>query len=832
MLVIDYPLEHVSHVVNGVFHLKTSPDTIIRDILIDSRRLTSPENRMFIALKSSKNDGHGFISELYQRGVRNFIVDHIPEAISSVDDANIILVKDTLRALQKLAEYHRRQFHIPVIGITGSNGKTIVKEWLYQLLQQDYNLVRSPKSYNSQIGVPLSVLQMNKQHNLAIFEAGISETDEMDRLVQIIKPTLGIFTNIGQAHSENFINIQQKTGEKLKLFTGVETLEYCSDHHEIREQIIKSEINHKIDILKWSRNSESDVLLKKVEHENRQSRLYIEYQNQSLDFTIPFLDTASVENAMHCYMIMMHLGYAHDSIAGRMKLLTPVAMRLEMKQGVNHCSVINDSYNSDINSLSIALDFMNQQQQHQKKTVILSDILQSGMNNYSLYQKVSELLREKNVHRIIGIGKDLSSQRQFFKGMESEFYPDTNAFLQKFSMSSFNNETILLKGARIYEFERINKELQQQAHSTVLEINLNNLVSNYDYFRSALDSRTRIMAMVKAFSYGSGSFEIANVLQYHRVDYLGVAYTDEGVELRRAGITLPMMVMNPEEQSFDTMIRHQLEPEIYSFRVLDLLEKAIERNMVQARRPVGIHLKLDTGMRRLGFEAADLTALIEKIKSNPKIRIKSVFSHLAASDEIAEQAFTRHQISAFQKMSEDICSEFDYEIIRHIANSAAITRYPEAQFDMVRLGIGLYGVATDPSIKGKLHNVSRLVTTISQIKQLKAGETVGYGRSFKADKEMTIGTVPIGYADGLSRTLSNGRGRLWVKGKAAEIVGNVCMDMCMIDLSGLDAEAGQEVVVFDNQHTIEEMAKDLSTIPYEVLTNVSRRVKRVYYYEG
>ncbi|MFW6019403.1 MAG: bifunctional UDP-N-acetylmuramoyl-tripeptide:D-alanyl-D-alanine ligase/alanine racemase [Bacteroidales bacterium] len=832
MLSINYTPDQLVKLTGGVYHQKAFEEKKIKDVLIDSRRLVNPEHCLFVALKTRKNDGHNYVAELYTKGVRNYILNHIPDNAQDMPNANIILVKDTLKALQKIGEYHRKQFDIPVIGITGSNGKTIIKEWLYQLLQNDYNIVRSPKSYNSQVGVALSALQMSEDNNLAIFEAGISETDEMERLQAIIRPTIGIFTNIGPAHNENFINISQKVGEKLKLFTAVDTLIYSSDHYEIREQIIKSELAHKINIFKWSKNPDSDLVIQEISRNQRQTIIQGRYQDQDVKIIIPFTDQASIENAIHCWMTMLLLNYDNDTINERIQSLSPVAMRLELKEGINHCSVINDSYNSDFNALVIALDFMNQQKQHQKKTVILSDILQSGMNNLNLYQSVYELLKEKQIDRLIGIGKNIRQQSNQFQDMDAEFYASTDDFLNKFSIASFNNETILLKGARMFEFERINKVLQQQSHETVLEINLNALIDNYNYFRSVVKPDTKIMAMVKAFSYGSGSFEIANILQYHRVDYLGVAYTDEGVELRKSGITLPLMVMNPEEHSFDIMIRHNLEPEIYSFRVLELLDKAIERNIVQDQRPVGIHLKLDTGMRRLGFTYDEVDEVISKIQNNPLIRINSVFSHLAASDEPDETDFTQNQIESFEKMASKIQRHFEYEITRHISNSAAITRYPNAQLDMVRLGIGLYGVATDPGIKSKLRNVSRLKTSISQIKYINKDETVGYSRAFKAETDMKIGIVPIGYADGLSRILSNKKGRLWVKGQAAPIVGNICMDMCMVDLNGLEVEEGDEVVVFDDQHTIEEMANDLGTIPYEVLTNVSRRVKRVYYHEG
>lgn len=832
MLSIQYTLEDLAAITGGELYQRGKTVENIHDIFIDSRRLVNPEGRLFVALKSKKNDGHNYIPELYKKGVRYFLIDYLPADIDSLLDADFIKVNNTFSALQKIAVHHRQKFDIPVIGITGSNGKTIVKEWLYQLLNDDYDLIRSPKSYNSQIGVPLSVLQMNNEHQLAIFEAGISGTDEMDNLVKIIRPTMGIFTNIGHAHDENFINASQKTGEKLKLFTAVNTLFYSSDHFNIREQIIKSELSTKINIRNWGTNGDPDLLIKGMEKKDIRTTIFAEYEGEELSITIPFIDAASIENALHCWMVMLHLGYENGRISERMNELSPVAMRLELKEGINHCLVINDSYNCDINSLGIALDFMNQQKQHQKKIVILSDILQSGMNDFYLYQSVHKLLKEKEIDRLIGIGPAISDQVKQFQDMEAIFFKDTDEFLDKFSLATLNNETILLKGARVFEFERINKVLQQQAHETIMEINLDALVDNFNYFRSIVNPDTKIMAMVKAFSYGSGSFEIANILQYYRADYLGVAYSDEGVELRRAGITLPLMVMNPEEHTFDTMIRYNLEPEIYSFRVLSLLEQAIQRNIVQDQRPFGIHLKLDTGMRRLGFTEEEIDDLIERIKQNPRLKVQSVFSHLAGSDESKHADFTYQQIELFRNMSDKILQALDYPVIRHIANSAAITRYPEGQFDMVRLGIGLYGIATDKAIQEKLRNVTRLKSTISQIKSLKKGETVGYGRAFRAKQDMKIAVVNIGYADGLSRILSNGRGKLWVKRESASIIGNICMDMCMIDISRMDVKEGEEVIVFEDQNSIEEIAEKLETIPYEVLTNVSRRVQRVYYHDG
>ncbi len=823
-----YTIGKIREITGGKFLNSTNSGEAINNILIDSRRLVNPGNLLFVALRSAKNDGHNFLGELYEKGVRNFLVSKHPEQIATKEDANIVRVDHTLDALQALGAWHRRQFNIPVVGVTGSNGKTIVKEWLFQLLNDDYVIIRSPKSYNSQIGVPLSVLQMNHEHTLAIFEAGISLPEEMGSLSKIIQPTLGIFTNIGEAHNENFISLPQKVGEKLKLFTKVDTLFYCSDHFPVREQIIKSEVFSRQVVFPWSRGPDGQLQVKRVIKNQKDTQLFASYKGEAVETKIPFTDDASIENAIHCWMFMLFLGYESLEITRRMSRLTPVAMRLELKEGINNCSVVNDSYNSDVNSLAIALDFLNQQKQHSKKTVILSDILQSGLSSYSLYQRVQELLSEKKVTRLIGIGPEISKQQARFEEMDTRFFKDTNDFLTRFSLASLNSEIILLKGARVFEFERIDQMLQQQTHTTILEIDLSALLENFNFFKSRVSPETKIMAMVKAFSYGSGSYEIANVLQYHRADYLGVAYTDEGVELRKAGITLPLMVMNPEPHSFNTMIYHDLEPEVYSFRILDLLVQAAERSVVLERNPVGIHIKLDTGMRRLGFDDKQVDDLIQRLRKAPFLKVKSVFSHLAVSDDPHQQEFTLEQIHCFQQMVQKFKDAFDHQIIFHIANSAAITRYPQARMDMVRLGIGLYGIATDNQVARHLSAVSRLITSVSQIKNVKKGESVGYGRTFKAVNDMEIATVAMGYADGLSRKLGNGKGELWLKGHKVPIVGNVCMDMCMVDITGLDVNEGDEVVVFGPEHPVENLARNLETIPYEVLTSVSARVKRVY----
>ena len=827
---IDYPVSEIEKIVKGDLISNQSHDIPIKDILIDSRRLISPDNCIFFALVSKRNDGHKYIEELYKKGIRYFIVSHLPQNFKEYKNTAFILVKNTLNALQLLSAAHRKKFDIPVIGITGSNGKTIVKEWLYQLMSENIKIIRSPKSYNSQIGVPLSVWQMEQKYDLAIFEAGISEPDEMDKLQTIIQPTIGIFTNIGQAHDENFIQTNQKVGEKLKLFTKVDTLIYSPDHAEIQEIIIRSEILKNINSFTWSKKPGADILITNISKLNGETKITAEFKNENIKIIIPFTDNASIENTIHCWATMLFLNYKNDLIAKRMSKLCSIAMRLELKEGINNCSIINDSYNSDINSLSIALDFLNQQKQHKEKTIILSDILQSGRNDVDLYSGIADLLSNKGIKRIIGIGPAISKQADKFK-IDNCFYLTTDEFLRKFSFSSFRNESILLKGARIFEFEQISKALQQKAHETILEIDLNAMVHNLNYYRSKLNPSTKIMAMVKAFSYGSGSFEIANVLQYHRIDYLTVAYADEGIELRKAGITVPIMVMNPDEQSFDGIIKHSLEPEIYNFRILGLLEEAIKKNILPKNKPVKIHIKLDTGMHRLGFEEKDIDKLSKQLEINKSIYVQSIFSHLAASEDPAHDDFTNLQISLFEKMSDLLKSKIDHPVLLHILNSAGINRFPSARFDMVRIGISLYGIALDKTEQNSLENVSTLKSSISQIKNIPARDTIGYNRKGVAKNDMVIAIVPIGYADGLSRKLGNCRGKLFVNGKSAFIVGNVCMDMCMIDITDIQAKEGDEVIIFGDDYPIQNIAKDMDTIPYEILTGISRRVKRIYFHE-
>ncbi|MBP6977460.1 MAG: bifunctional UDP-N-acetylmuramoyl-tripeptide:D-alanyl-D-alanine ligase/alanine racemase [Lentimicrobiaceae bacterium] len=827
---MPYTIDEIHSIVGGNMVLRGEETLPVSELLIDSRRLLIPQKTIFFAFISSRNDGHRYIHELYTRGVRNFIVSGIPGNLPTDEPPNVILVEDTLKALQTLTAYHRNQFSCPVIGITGSNGKTIVKEWLFQLMGKDKRIVRSPKSYNSQIGVPLSVWQMDHDDELAIIEAGISHPGEMEHIESIVRPTMGIFTNIGQAHDENFISLKQKISEKLKLFIHANTLIYCADHELIDKAIRSDGTLSGKKLLTWGHTKDAHLHITSIERSGSTTRITGSYLQKPGSITIPFTDNASIENAIVCWLVMLLSGYDPIIIQDRMRWLSPIAMRMEMKEGINHCSILNDSYSADVKSLNIALDFLDQQKQHDRKTVILSDFLQTGKDDAVLYNEIANLLSGKKIDRLIGIGPRIKDQSRRFP-MEKVFYADTDAFIRDFHPHQFRDEAVLLKGARVFEFEKISTLLQQKAHETVLEINLDALIFNLNYFRGLLGPSTRIMVMVKAFSYGIGSYEIASLLQYHQTDYLAVAYADEGYDLRKAGITMPIIVMNPEEESMEGMVRNQLEPEIYNFRVLDMLDRCVRSYNGSLHEPVKIHIKLDTGMHRLGFDAADLKLLAARIRNNPMLRVSSVFSHLAAAEDPAHDGFSREQIRSFDRMCEQLKSGLKYPFLMHILNSAGICRFPEAQFDMVRLGISLYGVPACPEQHDRLHHVSTLRSSVSQIKEVPARDTIGYNRGWTAESNMTIATVSIGYADGLNRRLSNGRGKLLVNGQFARIVGNICMDMCMIDVTGMQVKEGDEVIIFGKDYPIAELARDMETIPYEVLTGISGRVKRIYYQE-
>ncbi|WP_028296146.1 bifunctional UDP-N-acetylmuramoyl-tripeptide:D-alanyl-D-alanine ligase/alanine racemase [Olivibacter sitiensis] len=800
-------------------------DSSISWLGYDSRKIGDAKATLFFALQGRRN-GHDYLAEAYKKGVRHFVVSEDRPYGDLFPEANFLLVPDTLMALQKLAAYHRSQFHYPVVAITGSNGKTVVKEWLYELLSPDYSIVRSPKSYNSQLGVALSLWAMNESANLAIIEAGISQAGEMQALQTMIKPSIGILTNIGTAHDAGFDSVEQKVQEKLSLFTNVSTLIYSPKYlhgQQISQQAEKS--------CSWGEQGSEDLaIINYAQTTNGYTTIKARYNGKEISITAPFTDAASLENVVCCWATLLALGYDHRTIAQRVASLSAISMRLELKNGINSCSIIDDSYSNDISSLEIALDFLSQQQQHQAKVLILSDMPIQGMEDVLTYQRVAELVNRQRLSLFVGIGEQLSRYRHLFAG-KTAFYPSTASFLA--SGLSFQHSTILLKGARSYSFERISKTLSAQMHDTVLEINLNALENNLNQYRMILPEGVKLMAMVKAFSYGSGSFEIANVLQFNKVDYLTVAYADEGIALRRAGITLPIMVMNAGIQNMEMLLRYDLEPEIYNLHELQALSRAIIASNVEGVSHA-VHIKLDTGMHRLGFMEDELEALIKLLHQMPHVKVKSVFSHLVASGDSSQDDYTRKQIALFKDMASRIKASLPYEIWMHIANTSAISRFPEANFDMVRLGIGLYGVSADETQPIALSTVATLKTKITQIKHIPAGDTIGYNRHgrLKGNGSGMTATVKIGYADGYNRRLGNGHCYMLIGGQAAYTVGDICMDMCMLDITGLpNISEGDEVIIMGEKPHVNELAKAIGTIPYEVLTGISPRVKRVYYYE-
>jgi alanine racemase len=821
-----YAVQTICTIAGGQF-LQRAENHSIKYLLHDSRRVSEGTASIFFALKTTHGNGHRFVADAWKKGVRNFIVSETVEA-ETLPDSNIILVEDSLAALQKIAAHHRRQFNIPVIGITGSNGKTIVKEWLYQMLQQDYRIVRSPKSYNSQVGVALSVWQLNAEHNLAIFEAGISKHGEMDKLEEMIRPTTGILTNIGSAHGENFENDRRKAEEKIRLFRKAETVIFPSGD-ETAAAAIHAWNEAEFQTLSWGEGGNATLRVKNLDKGDSSTTIGIIFRQKEFSVTIPFTDEASVSNALTCTCVLLAVGYEPAIIQQRLSLLHPVDMRLQLNHGINNCLIINDSYSADLTSFRIALEFLKQQSPGLTRTVVVSDFIESGMADEQLYGEVASLLQRYGVTKVYGIGQRIGN---YLEKKSSDFgftsYPSTADFITHFKSSWFYNEAILVKGARVYEFEQIAKLFERKVHQTVLEINLNALSHNLKEYQKILQPGTRLMAMVKAFSYGSGGAEIASVLQYHNVHYLGVAYADEGVELVRSGITLPIMVLNTEESTFHAVVEYNLQPVLFSFDVLHSLESYLE---AQGLKEYPVHIEIESGMNRLGFGSHETEALARYLSQSKTFRVQSVFSHLAASEDPSQDDFTLQQAETFRQAASILERTLGTPFIRHIANSAAIFRHPGLQMDMVRLGIGLYGIETVES-ELDLQAAATLRSTIAQVKHLKKGESVSYNRRWVAPEDSVIATVRIGYADGYWRRFGNGVGKMWVRGTLAPVVGTVCMDMTMIDVTGLpEVREGDEVIVFGREVPVQEVARWAQTIPYEIMTSVSQRVKRVYFHE-
>jgi len=813
----------IAEIVKGV--LSGSPDLIISDIVTDSRQVSYSDEIAFVAISGKNHDGHQFIGNLYQRGLRVFIVEKLPENISSFPDAGFILTDNTITALHLLATWKRKAFGSTVIAITGSAGKTIVKEWLADILSIKVPVIRSPRSYNSQIGVPLSVWKLDDKYGIGIFEAGISRTGEMEKLQRIIDPEIGIITNIGDAHSENFTDNRTKAAEKLKLFSKSSVIIYCSDY-EIINDLIKFDDNlNSKDLISWSfKDKNAAIFVQATTQPEGKTGITLTFNGEEYVYTVPFHDRASVENAVMVTAVCLFLRVESELIAQGLKGLVSVPMRMEIKGGINNCQLIEDYYNSDPGSLGMALDYL-KSQNSKKTTLILSDFVQSGRVEEELYGEVAGLLRKAGITRFVGIGSSLTGNRNLFR-TEDRFFYSTDDFISNIGSLDFRNEIILLKGARVFEFEKIGRVLEQKVHQTVLEINLDAISHNLNVFRSYLDPGTKIMAMVKAFAYGSGSSEIASLLEYHRVSYLAVAYADEGVELRNTGVTLPVMVMNPDPSSADLMIRYSLEPELYSFASFEAFTSEAERHGL-----IGypVHIKIDTGMHRLGFMPEEIDDLGSSIKLKECIRIISVFSHLAGSEKAALDEFSRNQVGIFLASAAKIREATGYPFIRHILNSAGIIRMPQYQFEMVRPGIGIYGADIFGGIS--LKPAGRFRTRISQVKSIRGGEPVGYGCTDVSDKERIIAILPAGYADGLSRKMGNGKGSLFIRGERVPIIGNVCMDMCMADITGVEAIEGDTAEIFGENISINEIAAICETIPYEILTSIPGRVKRVFYRE-
>lgn len=815
---MELSVHQLNQIVNGQLKEATSLPSI-KKVVTDSRQLIGADQTIFFALVGPHFDGHQFIASCYEQGVRCFVVQTQPE-VTTFPEASFIVVDHTLHALQQLAAWRRQQFLGTVVGITGSNGKTIVKEWLWQLLFPKNNLLRSPGSYNSQVGVPLSVLQLEPGYELAIFEAGISRKGEMEKLEAIIQPTIGIFTNIGSAHDEGFSDRIEKVREKIRLFRQVKTLIYCKDYALIEEAVQASGISG----FSWSENAETkpDIWLKAKKTVQKHTQLTLQCNGNTHHINIPFTDRASVENAMHCAAFLLLQGYPLDGF----EELTAVEMRLEIKEGIQDCTIINDSYNNDLQSLQIALQTLQQRALPGKSVLVLSDLLQTGMEASALYQQTAELIAHYQVDQLIAVGPSIRQIQHFLSSKVQAFYFEHTAkLLQQLHQFDWRQHTILVKGARRFGLEQLASRLSKKIHLTVLEVRLQSLRHNLSQYRQLLHTNTKIMVMVKAAAYGSGAIEVARVLEKDRVDYLAVAYADEGIELREGGIELPIMVLNPEEAVIDAMIRYRLEPEIYS---LTLLQQFAQASRYQDGA-FPIHIKFDTGMHRLGFEATDLPLLLQNLKNNPQLKIHTCLSHLAASEAPEHDEFSLRQIRQFEAMYQQLISAIGYQPIRHMLNSSGISRFPKHQMDMVRLGIGLYGIEANPDMQPKLRTVLQLKASVSQVKHLPKGETVGYGRKGRAEEDKKIATISIGYADGLWRAAGNGKFSVSIRGQLAPTIGNVCMDMCMVDVSHIpDVQIGDAVLIFGPQLPVHRLADALHTIPYEILTSISGRVRRIY----
>jgi alanine racemase len=818
---VQYSLAKITEIVNG--QLVGDPNLIIEEIFTDSRKKTNALGSLFCAIKGEQHDGHNYIQGLIETGFTSFIIESKDKSVD--DTANYIVVRNTLEALQQIAAYHRSMFKHPVVGITGSNGKTIVKEWCYQLLYRQFSVSRNPRSYNSQVGVPLSILLLQPTHAIGIFEAGISEQGEMGKLETIIQPEIGIFTNIGDAHSAGFGNETAKIYEKLNLFKHSAYLIYRREDNLLTDIIDRFVEEHNIHPITWSDSNRANVKVLERTTLPDQTKVTVQFGAKKTTALLPFTDEASFENALHAWVLALHFEVDPAKLLEGLSGLQPIEMRLNQKAGINHCLLISDFYNSDLTSIEIALDWANQRHSQLSKTIIISDVEQSSLADRDLYTAIHNLLIKHNYTRLIGIGPRITACQYLFDLPHQQFFESTEAFVTGIDTNMFSHEAILLKGSRSFKFEQIEKQLQLKVHNTVLDINLNALQQNLNYFKSIIQDRTKIMVMVKAFSYGSGGDEIAHFLQFNNVDYLGVAYADEGVALRKKGIKLPIMVMNSDEDSYDVMLDYDLEPELYNFRSLNMFASAVKKKAIGTAKA---HIEVNTGMNRLGFNLSEVDQVITALSEEPSIQIQSIFSHFAGSEDKSLDSLSIGQIASLNTFQVKFKAGLGYSPIKHIANSAGAIRFKEAQMDMIRLGVGLYGFHPSDAKDKNIAAVGTLKSFISQIREVSAGEGIGYGHLDTATHDRKIAVVAIGYADGLSRLLSLGTGWFSINNHAAKIVGNICMDMTMCDVTDIDCEEGDEVIIFGKSPSIVDLAKLTNTIPYEIMTSISQRVKRVY----
>jgi alanine racemase len=800
--------------ITGGTVLQAGADRIIQHLCLDSRKAVTSESALFFAVAGERHNGHTFLAELYDRGLRQFVVERWPGV--QLPGANVLLVRNSVEALQKLAAYHRARFSIPVIAVTGSNGKTVVKEWIFQLLQEKKLITKNPGSYNSQTGVPLSVWQLHAATEVAVFEAGISKPGEMENLHRVIRPTIGVFTNLGPAHDEGFADREEKAGEKLRLFNDCEAVVYCRDQEAV-DRIMTASIPNR---WTWGRKDGTDVQI--VDEEA--GALKIRCRHQDITLSPPFSDTASLENMMHAVATLLYMGVEPAEIAGGVRHLRPISMRMQVRQGINHCLVIDDSYNNDLAGLRLGLDFL-EGQLHAKKSLILSEILQTGLSQDRVARTVAEWTKQHRLSHIELVGATWRDHLAAFE-IPVRVFDSVDDYLSVFDPERYQSEAILVKGARPFQFERIVRRLERKVHGTVMEIDQGALIANLNFFRSRLYAGTKVMVMVKAFAYGSGSLEVASLLQYHRVDFLGVAYPDEGIQLRKHGIHLPILVMNTSEDAYPQLLEYRLEPEVYSIEQLQSLALFLDG------RTCRVHLKFDTGMHRLGLDESDIDGAIGILEANKNLVVASVFSHLAGADAADLDAFSADQAVSFGRMCDKISAGLGFMPMRHLLNSAGILRLPEYQFEMVRLGIGLFGIDPTSSQSYPLRPVTTLKTIVSQVRRVKSGDSVGYGRKGRAMGDIEVATIAIGYADGYSRAFSQGKGVVAILGQRVPVIGNVCMDMTMVEVTGMGVKAGDEVIVYGPPLPIREVAERIGTIPYEILTSTSDRVKRVFYAES